>query len=182
MEAELTTYVQEDPVDIKDIDFNMLLEIDLALLKEVIKAARRAHTEHLKLTIYLKEVGAKKLSVVLFALGGLWSRVQKCCHEVVVDEDGAHRARRHRRHRAPRRPRRAHARLPRRLPHRQDRRLRQAPAVPHARPRWEPARRCLEYKLGGATDEASRIASSWRPSTKRTPPQTAYLAILSATR
>jgi hypothetical protein len=89
VEAELTTFVQEDPVDIKDIDFNMLLEIDLALLKEVIKTARRAHTEHLKITIYLKEVGAKKLSVVLFALDGLWSHVQKCCHEVVVDEDGS---------------------------------------------------------------------------------------------
>lgn len=87
--AELSTYVEEEPIELEDIEFKMILELDLQLVKEMIKKARKAHTEYLRIHIYLAESGAKKISLVVLSLDGDWHHEQKFCHETVSHVDGS---------------------------------------------------------------------------------------------
>lgn len=94
MISELPTWVSEPPFPgLERLEFKMIVELDLALVREMIKTARKAHTEHLRIDIYLKEVGGKKISTVCFTLEGDWKTEQKFCHEVITDEDGSMKVR-----------------------------------------------------------------------------------------
>jgi hypothetical protein len=71
------------------MEFDLLVEVDLTVLREMIKKARKTHTEHLRIRIYLQDVGPKKLSTVVFSIDGDFKHEQKFCHETARDEDGS---------------------------------------------------------------------------------------------
>ena len=87
--AELSTFVEEEFVELEDIQFKMSLELDLTLVREMIKKARKAHTEQIKIQIFIHDTGSKKISIVLFSIKGDWTHKQKFCHETVTDVDGS---------------------------------------------------------------------------------------------
>lgn len=87
--SEVPLYNEDEPVSLQDLDFDMLLELDLPLLREMIKKARKAHTEHLKVRVYLEERGTRRLSMVVFTVDGDFLHEQRFCHETARDDDGS---------------------------------------------------------------------------------------------
>ena len=88
--SELSTFVDgESTFRLDPLEFKMSLEIDLSKLKEMIKKARKAHTERLRICVYLQEVAQKQISLVVFSIDGDFKHEQKFCHETTRDEDGS---------------------------------------------------------------------------------------------
>ena len=88
--AELPTFVEDEPVRLDDIAFALSIEIDIAPLRDMIKKARKAHTEHLRLQVFLTDTGAQTVSTVVFSIDGDWGYTQKFSHQTVKDVDGSH--------------------------------------------------------------------------------------------
>lgn len=87
--SEVSLYMEEEHDPLVAMDFDMLLEVDLSLLREMIKKARKAHTEKLRICVYLQEVAQKKISLVVFSIEGDFTHEQKFCHETTRDDDGS---------------------------------------------------------------------------------------------
>ena len=92
--SELNTFVDgTPPVSLSTLDFKMLLEIDLSKLKEMIKKARKSHSEMLRIRIHVTDYGSKQRSLVVFSVKGDAYHCQRFCHETSRDEDGSLRVR-----------------------------------------------------------------------------------------
>jgi hypothetical protein len=88
--SELNTYVDGDERRIiSPLTYNMILEIDLVKLRELIKKARKARAELLRICISTRSAGSKERSVVLFSVKGESLHKQTFCHETSKDEDGS---------------------------------------------------------------------------------------------
>lgn len=88
--SELNTYVDGDERRvISPLSYNLILEIDLVKLRELIKKARKARAELLRICIHTKTSGAKERSLVLFSVKGESLHKQTFCHETSKDEDGS---------------------------------------------------------------------------------------------
>lgn len=87
--SEVSLYMEEEQDPLVPMDFDMLLEVDLSLMREMIKKARKAHTERLRICVYLQEVAQKQISLVVFSIDGDFKHEQKFCHETTRDEDGS---------------------------------------------------------------------------------------------
>lgn len=92
--SELNTFVDgSEPIKLNDLEFDMRLEIDLSKLREMIKKATKCHSEHLRVQIFLRKVGSRQLSLVVFSVRGDAYHCQKFSHETSRDEDGSLRVR-----------------------------------------------------------------------------------------
>lgn len=89
--SRLSTFVDGDTQSptVDNITFNMILEIDLTKLKEMVKKARKAHAEHLRISVFTKRNGSKEQSLVIFSVKGDSEHQQKFCNEMTRDEDGS---------------------------------------------------------------------------------------------
>lgn len=84
-----TFVVGEEKRNLLDLDFDMVLEIDLAKLKDLFRKARKWNVERLRITVYLMERGAKQCSLVIFSISGDADHEQKFFHETRRGEDGS---------------------------------------------------------------------------------------------
>ena len=88
--SRLNTFVDGDPpVALSDIEFKLLLELDVSKLKEMVKKGRKAHAETLKIMILTKMVASKEKSVVIFYVSGDTEHQQIFCHDTYRNEDGS---------------------------------------------------------------------------------------------
>lgn len=89
--TEVPLYDEEDHEDsaLISMEFNMMLEVEPALLREMIKMARKAHTENVRIRVHLQDVGSKKVSLVIFSIDGDFKHEQRFCHETARDDDGS---------------------------------------------------------------------------------------------
>jgi len=88
--SELNTYVDGDERRIiSPLTYNLILEIDLVKLRELIKKARKARAELLRICISTRSTGSKERSVVLFSVKGAALHKQLFSHETSRDEDGS---------------------------------------------------------------------------------------------
>jgi len=86
----LKTFVDSDPPSgLCSLSFDTMLEIDLAKLKDIVKKSRKAHAEHLQITIYTKTAGATEQSIVVFAIDGDTDHKQVFCNETTKHYDGS---------------------------------------------------------------------------------------------
>lgn len=88
--SRLHTFVDEDDtMNMKEMEYKMLLEIDLTKLRDIIKKARKAHAEELMIRIYLQSFGSKQRSLVVFSIKGDLDFNQKFCHDTAHNDDGS---------------------------------------------------------------------------------------------
>lgn len=86
--AVLSTFVDgNEPEGLEDMDFKMILEMDMTKLREIIKKASKVHAELLRIRIYLSDRGPKQRSLAVFSIDGDLYFCQKFCHETTVDAD-----------------------------------------------------------------------------------------------
>lgn len=86
---ELDTYVDTDDVQLFAMEFDLLMEIDLLLLRGILKSAQNAKADHIAIHIYLKEDGGKTFSHTAFTICGEYTHRSSFCHLVVRDDDGS---------------------------------------------------------------------------------------------
>jgi hypothetical protein len=89
----LKTFVDNEATEFVPLAFSTRIEIAIPQLREAIKRARAWHTERLRLRLYLKEDGAKHMSLVQFCVEGDGTFVQPFYNEATRDEDGSLRCR-----------------------------------------------------------------------------------------
>lgn len=88
--AILNTFMETETGDkLDDMQYTQMLEIDLGKLKEIIKKARKAHAEHLRIQIILKMVASTERSCVIFSVDGEQYHDQKYFHETSQSTDGS---------------------------------------------------------------------------------------------
>ena len=88
--AILNTFMEAETGDkLDNLQHEQVLEIELNKLREMIKKARKARAELLRIQIFLKTVGASELSCVVFSVGGDQYHEQKYCHETSKSPDGS---------------------------------------------------------------------------------------------
>ena len=88
--SELSTYVDGDPPHcVCELNFEIMLEIDLNKLREMVKKARKSHAEHLQIRIFTKKIGSKERSLVIFLVKGESKHEQKFFNEITKHEDGS---------------------------------------------------------------------------------------------
>lgn len=91
-ESEISTFVDAtEPIHPDDIQTDICLELDIAKLKEMIKKAKKSHTEHLRIQIYLVDQGSTQVSVVVISISGETNayHAQTFCHHTHRGEDGS---------------------------------------------------------------------------------------------
>lgn len=90
-ESQLSTFetVHDEDTMLNEIDFDMLMEIDVSRMKEILKKAKKANAERLRIRIYQKNVGNKMASLVRFEVSGDTFHFQQFCNEVMRDESGS---------------------------------------------------------------------------------------------
>ena len=89
--SELSTFVDgNDGFKLTPMDFKTILEIDLAKLRDIIKKARKSHTETIRIRVFVHDEGSKKYSLVIFTVkGDNQKHDQKFCNEIHYHEDGS---------------------------------------------------------------------------------------------
>lgn len=86
----LNTFMEADQGEkLDDMEYNQMLEIDLSKLKEIIKKARKASAEHLRIQIMLKTIASTERSCVVFSADGEQYHDQKYYHETSQSTDGS---------------------------------------------------------------------------------------------
>lgn len=88
-ESDLNTFVDGEFEPLRDLDFSMMLEMDLTKLREMVKKARKAHAELMRIQVFTKKSGAKEVSLVVFSVRGDTTHTQRFCHETTKSEDGS---------------------------------------------------------------------------------------------
>lgn len=92
--SELKTFVDTETVtDVQALDFSTILEIDLSRLRELVKKARKWHSESVRIQIYLHNHGCKERSLTRFSFQGDADYEQNFFNETSKDEDGSRRVR-----------------------------------------------------------------------------------------
>ena len=82
-ESELKTFVDSNTLSLFDMDFNMVIEIETATLKQTLKQAATAKAEHLRIQIVLTTPDAAvQLSTVRFKSRGEFDHTVECTQEV----------------------------------------------------------------------------------------------------
>lgn len=87
--TELDTYVDTDNMQLFPMDFRMMLEIDLVMLRGLLKQAQVAKAERICLKIFTKEDPGRTISYTHFSVQGEFKHSSSFCHEVKVDDDGS---------------------------------------------------------------------------------------------
>jgi hypothetical protein len=88
--STLSTFINgETPQSLFPLKFKMILEVDLTKLRDIIKKARKAHAEFLRIRIFTITKGVKQHSCVLFTVVGDTTHDQKFCNEMTQHEDGS---------------------------------------------------------------------------------------------
>lgn len=89
--CELSTYVDCEPeAQLKDLDFRIVIELDVAKMREIIKQARDSHSERIHIQIFRKTLSGKERSLVVISSKGEGIFVdQTFCHEVTHGNDGS---------------------------------------------------------------------------------------------
>lgn len=89
---DVPTYVDSDQQRrIDDISYTMTIECDVAKMREMAKAARKANTDTLRLRVYIVPRGNhQQVSLVEISFTGMeLSSNEQFCHEVVKHDDGS---------------------------------------------------------------------------------------------
>ena len=88
--ATLSTYVDDDETPgLDNLEFDMIMEIDVTKLRELVKKARKAHSEFLRVCIATKKFGPKERSLVTLSVHGETTHVSSFCNEMTKDVDGS---------------------------------------------------------------------------------------------
>ena len=89
--SEIHTVMEqsEDTGTLNSMNFDMMIEIEICKFREFIRKISKTHCELLRLKIYMKEMGGKQQSLVVFSAHGDCSHEQKFRHTVTKDADGS---------------------------------------------------------------------------------------------
>ena len=89
---DLPTYVDiDDDRVLQSLQFEYMIEFDINKLKEMVKLARSAHTDYLRVRIFVTGRAEKRVSIVDLSIQGAdVTGGEQFCHEVTRDEDGSH--------------------------------------------------------------------------------------------
>lgn len=83
----LSAYTDDDHVKIKPIDFKVMLELDVIMLKQLLRLAKTTGTEKVRLRVYFKDNDST--SVTVFSINGKLQAEQKFCADIVQSDDGS---------------------------------------------------------------------------------------------
>lgn len=88
----LSTFVVEQSHGLDDMDFDMILELDVKTLRDMVKQAKNAQTEKMRLQVYLRDnpdASKNKVSIIVFSVKGFgYEHTVKFCAETVNDGSG----------------------------------------------------------------------------------------------
>jgi hypothetical protein len=87
--TELPTFEENDEVTLNDMPYSMNVELEVQVIRELIKKSRKAHAEHISFNVESRARGAKKISIVQLAIDGNFRQEQTFCNEIVTDPDGS---------------------------------------------------------------------------------------------
>ena len=88
--CELSTFVDAEPAQgLLDMTFPYIIEIDLTKLRDMIKKARKARAERIRVQVHLNSSGGRERSLVIFSASHDFYYAQKYCHETHRNEDGS---------------------------------------------------------------------------------------------
>ena len=90
--SELDTFIDAPVTVLRGLEFDMNLELDLFVFKNLLKVANNARAETLRIRIFVEEGSSSRAnptSYVTFTVHGDWKHTQVFCHEVVKGEDGS---------------------------------------------------------------------------------------------
>lgn len=86
--SKLSTFVDGDPpVMLSVLDFKIVIEVDLTKLREMIKKARKAHAEHLGISVLYRDADA--VATTTFSLSGDTEHAQIFSNDTSTKEDGS---------------------------------------------------------------------------------------------
>jgi hypothetical protein len=89
-DTEVRLFTEDAPVALQTMEFDLILEVEPALLRELIKTARAAHSEQLRIRVFLPETAHQKVSVTVFTVAGDLMKMDRVLvHDVDKDEDGS---------------------------------------------------------------------------------------------
>lgn len=87
--SELPTFEHEPMTQPMEFNMDLKMELHTATLREVIKKATKAHSEHVMFAVYYKDVGTDVLSIVELHIDGDYKHTQRFCHRTPRLSDGS---------------------------------------------------------------------------------------------
>ena len=84
-----TVHEHDDAGPLAEMNFDMMVEIDIPKFRDFIRKVLKTHCELLRLSIYLKENHGKQQSLVIFSATGDCVHHMKFCHTTTRDTDGS---------------------------------------------------------------------------------------------
>tara|TARA_B110001450_G_scaffold126791_1_gene119336 strand:+ start:1027 stop:1938 length:912 start_codon:yes stop_codon:yes gene_type:complete len=88
--ATLSTFVDGDEkVELKTLKMDMVIQIDLPRIRDLLKKARKSHSELLTIKVFVDKSGGQERSLLLFMCMGDTNHRQTICSETVRGDDGS---------------------------------------------------------------------------------------------
>lgn len=85
----LPTFIHEPQEQSMELDVNLNIEMDTVALKEIIKKARKAHSEHITLTVYQQVKGPNTTALIEMSMQGDYKHKLSFCSTCPRGEDGS---------------------------------------------------------------------------------------------
>ena len=88
-EFSLFEKVHDSGICLEDMTFDAVIELDMSMMREMIRLARKSHAEDLRISVYLTTAQGKPVSVTVFTVNGDFKQQQTYSAEVQTSEDGS---------------------------------------------------------------------------------------------